>query len=290
MSSHSSFPAVARETPSGAEVPAVDIVGLTKAFGGLKAVSDITIQVPHRRIHGILGPNGAGKTTVLNMVTGFISPDDGTISVLGDEVTHLPPYQIARRGVARTYQNIRLFAGMTVLETVVAGAYLRRSSTLAGAIFLSPRERRERREVRARARDLLDRVGIRADHDALAETLSYGDQRRVEIARALATDPRVLLLDEPTAGMNDAESHEIGELLVELRDSGLTLILIEHNMRLVEEFCETVSVMNSGAMLAQGAPTRCLEQDDVKEAYFGKRSDAARIATLRRARRGPSGS
>ncbi|MEV0153748.1 ABC transporter ATP-binding protein [Micromonospora sp. NPDC050686] len=290
MSLRTPSPEAARGTPAAEETPAVDIVGLTKAFGGLTAVSDITIRVPHRRIHGILGPNGAGKTTVLNLVTGFIHPDDGAISVFGDEVTHLPPYQIARRGVARTYQNIRLFAGMTVLETVVAGAYLRRSSTLAGAIFLSPGERRERREVRARARELLDRVGVRADHDALAETLSYGDQRRVEIARALATEPRVLLLDEPTAGMNDAESQEVGELLVELRDSGLTLILIEHNMRLVEDFCESVSVMNSGAMLSQGAPRWCLEQDDVKEAYFGKRSDAARIATLRRARRGPGGS
>ncbi|MEV0326842.1 ABC transporter ATP-binding protein [Micromonospora echinospora] len=290
MNPPAASPAVAGGTPSGVPVLAADIVGLTKAFGGLKAVSDITIQVPPQRIHGILGPNGAGKTTVLNMVTGFIGPDDGTISVFGDEVTHLSPYQIARRGVARTYQNIRLFAGMTVLETVVAGAYLRRSSTLAGAIFLSPGERRERREVRARARELLDRVGVRADHDVLAETLPYGDQRRVEIARALATEPRVLLLDEPTAGMNDAESQEIGELLVQLRDSGLTLILVEHNMRLVEEFCESVSVMNSGAMLSQGAPRWCLEQDDVREAYFGKRSDAARIATLRRVRRGPGGS
>ncbi|MDP3968703.1 MAG: ABC transporter ATP-binding protein [Nocardioides sp.] len=285
-----------RSAPDAGVVPdagapsAVSIVDLTKSFGGLKAVSEVTIQVPTRRIHGILGPNGAGKTTVLNMVSGFIQPDKGSISVFGDEVTGLSPHQIARHGVARTYQNIRLFAGMTVLETVAAGAYLKRSSTIPGAIFFSPSERRERREVRDRATDLLRQVGVRAEPDALAETLSYGDQRRVEIARALATEPRVLLLDEPTAGMNDAESHEIGELLLELRGSGLTLILIEHNMRLVEEFCESVSVMNSGAMLAQGAPSWCLEQDDVKEAYFGKRSDAARIATLRRARRGPGGS
>ncbi len=269
---------------------AVGIRGLTKAFGGLRAVDDVTISVPERRIHGILGPNGAGKTTVLNMVSGFIAPDDGSIAVFGDEVTRLAPFQIARKGVARTYQNIRLFPGMTVLETVVAGAYQRRTSSIAGALLMSPSERRERQDQRVRARELLALVGVRADHDALAETLSYGDQRRVEIARALATEPRVLLLDEPTAGMNDAESHEIGRLLVDLRDAGLTLILIEHNMRLVEEFCESVSVMNSGAMLAQGAPAWCLEQDDVKEAYFGKRSDAARIATLRRARRGPGGS
>ena len=275
---------------SEAVTPAVRISGLTKTFGGLTAVSDIHIEVAQRRIHGILGPNGAGKTTVLNMISGFITPDSGSISIFDEEVTRLPPHRIARHGVARTYQNIRLFGGMTVLETVVAGAYLRRSSTIGGALFLSPGERRERGRVRERARALLDQVGVRSAHDELAETLSYGDQRRVEIARALATEPKVLLLDEPTAGMNDAESHEVGELLLQLRDSGLTLILIEHNMRLVEEFCESVSVMNSGVMLAQGTPGWCLEQDDVKEAYFGKRSDAARIATLRRARRGSSGS
>lgn len=268
---------------------AVDISHLTKTFGGLAAVDDVTISVPERRIHGILGPNGAGKTTVLNMVSGFVSADSGRIDVFGEDVTRMKPFQIARRGVARTYQNIRLFPGMTVLETVIAGAYLQRSSTILGAILLSPAERRERREMRERAAGLLEKVGVRADHGTLAETLSYGDQRRVEIARALATNPRVLLLDEPTAGMNDVESEAVGLLLRELRDSGLTLILIEHNMRLVEEFCESVSVMNSGAVLAQGEPTWCLEQDDVKEAYFGKRSDAARIATLRRARRGPGG-
>ncbi|WP_223830327.1 ABC transporter ATP-binding protein [Nocardiopsis quinghaiensis] len=270
--------------------PAVEIAGLTKRFGGLTAVSDIDIEVAERRIHGILGPNGAGKTTVLNMISGFIAPDDGSISVFGHEVTRIPPHRIARHGVARTYQNIRLFAGMTVLETVVAGAYLRRSSTIGGTLLLSPGERRERRRVREQAHSILEQVGVRSAHDELAETLSYGDQRRVEIARALATDPKVLLLDEPTAGMNDAESHEIGQLLLELRESGLTLILIEHNMRLVEGFCESVSVMNSGVMLAQGTPGWCLEQDDVREAYFGKRSDAARIATLRRARRGSGGS
>ncbi|KAA9108222.1 ABC transporter ATP-binding protein [Microbacterium rhizomatis] len=268
---------------------AVEIVALTKEFGGLKAVDDVTITVPRQRVHGILGPNGAGKTTVLNMVSGFIRADSGSITLFGEDVTRMQPFHIARRGVARTYQNIRLFPGMTVIETVIAGAYMQRSSTIAGAILLSPTERRERKQVRARAAELLDMVGCRAPHSSLAETLSYGDQRRVEIARALATDPRILLLDEPTAGMNDVESEQIGQLLVQLKDLGLTLILIEHNMRLVEEFCETVSVMNSGAVLAEGAPTWCLEQDDVKEAYFGKRSDAARIATLRRVRRDISG-
>ncbi|WP_185996684.1 ABC transporter ATP-binding protein [Nocardioides campestrisoli] len=276
---------VAPERPA-----AVEIVHLDKSFGGLAAVADVSMRVPEASIYGILGPNGAGKTTVLNMVSGFIRPDSGSITVHGKDVTSLAPYRIAREGVARTYQNIRLFPGLTVLETVVAGAYGQRSSTLLGSLLLSPAERRERRECRDRAAELLERVGVTADHGTLAETLSYGDQRRVEIARALATNPRVLLLDEPTAGMNDVESEAVGQLMLSLRDSGLTLILIEHNMRLVEEFCEEVSVMSSGAILAQGAPTWCLEQDDVKEAYFGKRSDAARIATLRRARRGPGGS
>lgn len=268
---------------------AVAIEGLNKSFGGLQAVRDVSLTVDERSIYGILGPNGAGKTTVLNMISGFISTDTGTISAFGDELVGMTPYAIARRGVARTYQNIRLFPGMTVLETVSAGAYMQRSSTILGSIFFSPAERRERKAVAARALELIAQVGVRADPETLAETLSYGDQRRVEIARALATNPRVLLLDEPTAGMNDAESAQIGQLMADLRDSGLTLILIEHNMRLVEEFCESVTVMNSGAILAQGAPTWCLEQDDVKEAYFGKRSDAARIATLRRARRSSGG-
>jgi branched-chain amino acid transport system ATP-binding protein len=275
-------------TIEGAKL-ALEIGGLNRGFGGLKAVDDVTIHVPERHIHGILGPNGAGKTTVLNIVSGFITADEGTIEVFGEDVTRLTPFQIARKGVARTYQNIRLFPGMTVLETVIVGAYQHRSSTVLGALFLSPGERRERREMRERAAELLDAVGVTASHHALAETLSYGEQRRVEIARALAAEPRLLLLDEPTAGMNDVESEAVGNLLQNLRDQGLTLVLIEHNMRLVDEFCETVSVMNSGALLAEGPPTWCLERDDVKEAYFGKRADAARIATLRRARRGEGG-
>ncbi|MFC5750986.1 ABC transporter ATP-binding protein [Actinomadura rugatobispora] len=278
--------------PAPAEAGRSDLVvidRLTKGFGGLTAVDGVSIRVPETSIYGILGPNGAGKTTVLNMISGFIAPDSGDISVAGTRITGLAPYRVARQGIARTYQNIRLFPGMTVLETVMAGAYGRRSSSILGAILLSPAERRERRATAERAAELLDRVGVRGRHSALAETLSYGDQRRVEIARALATDPRLLLLDEPTAGMNDAESEEVGRLLVGLRDAGLTLILIEHNMRLVEEFCQRVSVMNSGALLAEGTPTWCLDQEDVKEAYFGKRSDAARIATLRRARRGHGG-
>ena len=277
------------DRPGVAQTAPVALSGLTKAFGGLRAVDDVTVVVPERSIHGILGPNGAGKTTVLNLVSGFVSPDAGTIEIFGADTTHLKPFEIARRGVARTYQNIRLFPAMTVLETVIAGAYAQRTSTIAGALLMSRSERRERRQMRDRAVELLESVGIRSGHEMLAETLSYGAQRRVEIARALATGPRLMLLDEPTAGMNDAESEQIGQLLLQLRDAGLTLILIEHNMRLVEQFCESVTVMNSGAVLAQGAPQWCLEQDDVKEAYFGKRTDAARIATLRRARRGPGG-
>ncbi|MGX1703155.1 ABC transporter ATP-binding protein [Microbacterium sp. NPDC055357] len=275
---------------ASSEELAVDIVDLTKTFGGLKAVADVTIKVPKQRVHGILGPNGAGKTTVLNMISGFVRADAGHVRVFGEDVTHMQPFNIARLGVARTYQNIRLFPGLSVIETVIAGAYMQRSSTIAGAILMSPAERRERKAVRERAAELLDMVGCTAPHSTLAETLSYGDQRRVEIARALATNPRILLLDEPTAGMNDAESEQVGQLLVRLKELGHTLILIEHNMRLVEEFCESVSVMNSGVLLAEGAPTWCLEQDDVKEAYFGKRSDAARIATLRRVRRDSGGS
>ncbi|MEO3862342.1 ABC transporter ATP-binding protein [Acrocarpospora sp. B8E8] len=265
---------------------AIEIEGLVKTFGGLRAVAEVDLRVPRRSIYGLLGPNGAGKTSVVNIISGFLAPDRGVIRVHGRETHGLPPYRIAREGVARTYQNIRLFPGMTVLETVATGAYHRRRSTILGAVLLSRAERRERAEVAEKALALIERVGITASPGALAETLSYGDQRRVEIARALAAEPRVLLLDEPTAGMNDAESRQVGELLLGLRAEGLTLVLIEHNMRLVEEFCDEVTVMNSGAVLAVGTLAACLEQPDVREAYFGKRSDARRIETLRRARRG----
>jgi branched-chain amino acid transport system ATP-binding protein len=231
-----------------------------------------------------MGPNGAGKTTVLNLISGLIQTDHGTVSVFGEPIEGRPPHRVARAGVARTYQNVRLFPALTVLETVVTGFYQNRSAQLWESVLCLPRERRERREVAERARELLERVGVTAPPERLAEALPYGEQRRVEIARALATDPKVLMLDEPTAGMNDVESESLGQLMFELRDQGLSLVLIEHNVKLVLKFCSYAAVMNFGELIAEGDPRACVEDPDVQAAYFGKSSDAERLQSVLRLR------
>lgn len=273
----------AGDEPSGSPA-ALSVRGLTKRFGGLQAVGDFSFDVAPRSIFGLLGPNGAGKTTVLNLISGLLPLDEGTISVYGDEIQGRPAYQVARAGVARTYQNVRLFPALTVLETVMTGFYQHRTATLWQSIACTPGERRERREVAERARELLHRVGVTAPPERLAEALPYGEQRRVEVARALATDPKVLLLDEPTAGMNSLESEALGNLLYELRDHGIALVLIEHNVKLVLNFCSDAAVMNFGELIAHGDPRSCVENPDVQAAYFGKRSDAERLQTVLRLR------
>jgi len=266
---------------------ALEIVGLSKSFGGLRAVNDLTFDVAPNSIFGLLGPNGAGKTTVLNLVSGLMPSNSGTVQVFGDHVEGLPAHRVAGAGIARTYQNVRLFPGLTVLETVVTGFYRQRSARLWQTVLCLPSERRERREVEEKARALLDRVGVTAPPDRLAESLSYGEQRRVEIARALATEPRVMLLDEPTAGMNDVESDALGQLLVTLRDEGLSLVLIEHNIKLVLNFCSHAVVMNFGELITKGTPRECVENEEVQAAYCGKQSDAERVQSVLGVRRDP---
>jgi len=254
---------------------------VVKSFGGVVAVDHLSAHVRQGSVHGLIGPNGAGKTTMINLITGLFHPDSGIISFDGKHLEAMAPHQIAALGISRTYQNVRLFSGMTALEQVMTGCYLRREIGLWPSFFGTGNARRQWAKTRAHALTLLERVGMADRADELAETLSYGEQRRVEIARALGSDPKLLLLDEPTAGMNTQEASAVGRLIHELRDSGLTILLVEHNMGLVTEFCGSCTVINFGRLLAEGDPRACIADPQVQEAYFGRQNDAERIQALR---------
>lgn len=256
------------------------IDGVTKKFGGVVAVNDLSMTIPQGSVHGLIGPNGAGKTTVINLITGLFQPTSGQIRFAGDRTDTLQPHEIAALGISRTYQNVRLFSGMSALEQVLTGCYLGRETSLAASFLGLTSARARWRRSREHALSLLERVGLADRADELAETMSYGEQRRVEIARALGSDPRLLLLDEPAAGMNHVEAREIGRLMHELRDSGLTILLVEHNIGLVNEFCESCTVISFGKKLTEGSPADCLKNEEVQEAYFGRRTNAERHSTV----------
>lgn len=244
---------------------------LTIQFGGLKAVQDFNIHIKEKEVVGLIGPNGAGKTTVFNMLTGVYAPTSGKISYLGEDIHGLKPYTITQKQIARTFQNIRLFSNLTVLDNVKISFNYRLKYTLLDSIFRTPRFRREEREIEEQALKLLKAFSLEKSKDELAKNLSYGEQRRLEIARALAVEPKLLLLDEPAAGMNPQETQELMNMINWIRDEfKISVLLIEHDMKLVMGICEKIVVLDYGKKIAEGTPQEIKNNPRVIEAYLGE--------------------
>ncbi len=259
---------------SNGAAPLLAANDISKIFGGLVAVDDVTFSIKPKSIVSIIGPNGAGKTTFFNMLTGLYKPSIGRIQFEGSDITGMRPDRIMARGVARTFQNIRLFSTMSAVENVMVGQHTRMKAGLFGSILRTRAVRQEEEDVREKAREMLGYVGLKKDEfDQISINLSYGDQRRVEIARALASDPSLLLLDEPTAGMNPNESARLVEFMQQLRDEkGLTILLIEHDMKVVMGVSEHITVLDHGEKIAEGLPQEIRDNERVVEAYLGKKA------------------
>lgn len=253
----------------------LEIKDINVKFGGVTALNSVNLHVNEGEIAALIGPNGAGKTTVFNIVTGYYTPTSGEVVLDGESISGLRPYKIARKGLGRTFQNIRLFGDMTAAENVATAADSLNKSGLVGALFGAPRSRRDEKDSMEKAHELLRFIGLDHRAEQMAKNLPYGDQRRLEIARALALNPKVLLLDEPAAGFNPQEKVELGELIRKIRDRGFAVLLIEHDMSLVMKISDRISVLDFGQKIAEGAPSEIQNSQRVIDAYLGVAEDAS---------------
>jgi branched-chain amino acid transport system ATP-binding protein len=258
----------------------LNLTSVSRHFGGLKVLQDVTLTVPQGSIFGLIGPNGAGKTTVFNLITGLLPPTSGDITFDGASLVGRKPHRITQRGIARTFQNIRVFKEMTLLENVVVGMHRHLDYGTPGLLFALPGFRAAEKRARERARELLSWVRLEHKADDIADNLSYGEQRKLELARALATEPRLLLLDEPVAGMNSTEKTELMREIVNIKARGYTVFMIEHDMRFVMGLCEEIAVLNFGRIIARGGPDQIRNDPQVIEAYLGRDEDEPAAATM----------
>jgi branched-chain amino acid transport system ATP-binding protein len=251
----------------------LDLAGVGKSFGGLAALSDVSFGVEEGEILGLIGPNGAGKTTLFNVITSIFPPTRGRVCFRGESIGGLRPHSIAKKGISRTFQNIRLFSGMTARENVMVGRHARSRAGIWGSVLRTGSQRAEEARIREKTDELLALMGLAGGEELPAGKLPYGHQRRLEIARALAAEPSLLLLDEPAAGMNDSETREIQQLILTIRALGVTVLLIEHDMSLVMKVCDRLVVLNFGQKIAGGTPEEVRGNPEVVEAYLGREED-----------------